>query len=80
MVPGEGGLKSLQHFSRKRAWGHTRIVGKSSGVTREKSGNQVMPVFDDVVAKRPEFQLPSTETMIDAMAELVCEAEKTIGG
>ena len=30
MPPEEGGPKSLQLFSRKRAWGHTRKVGKSS--------------------------------------------------
>ena len=30
MPPGEGGPKSLQLFSRKRAWGHARKIGKSS--------------------------------------------------
>lgn len=33
------------------------------------------PVFDAVVAKRPAFLLPSAETMVNAMAELVDEAE-----
>lgn len=36
------------------------------------------PVFDDVVATRPEFLLPSAETIVDAMAELADDFESTV--
>lgn len=35
------------------------------------------PMFDDVVANRPEFLLPSAETVVDAMVALAGEAEET---
>lgn len=35
------------------------------------------PLFDDVVSKRPEFLLPSAETMIDAMVSLVYDEEES---
>lgn len=33
------------------------------------------PIFDDVVANRPEFMLPEAETMVDAMVSLAGETE-----
>lgn len=35
------------------------------------------PIFDDVVASRPEFMLPAAKTMVDAMVALAGEAEET---
>ena len=37
----------------------------------------LVPMFDDVVANRPEFLLPSAETVVDAMVALAGEAEET---
>jgi len=37
----------------------------------------LVPIFDDVVANRPEFLLPSAETVVDAMVALAGEAEET---
>lgn len=36
------------------------------------------PMFDDVVSKRPEFLLPSAETMVDAMVTLAGEVEEAV--
>ena len=33
----------------------------------------LLPMFDDVVSKRPEFLLPSAETIVDAMVVLAGE-------